>query len=216
MRRAWIVAATVWSVLAAGALAQGDLKLIHFGFEQAAQVVSRYEFNVYENGAGVYLERAKGESVQKASAAIRFSQPTLATIFAAKDAVIADRCGTKMKNVADTGAKTLEYFAGGVKSSCVFNYSDDAKVRDATDAFMAVAETLQMGDRLAHERRFDRLALDAELDSLIDEVKAGRAIEVQNIAPVLQGIVGDERLMERVRSKAARLLESAGVVGPAK
>ena len=76
---------------------------------------------------------------------------------------------------------------------------------------MAMAETLQMGERLAHERRFDRLGLDATLDSLIDEVKGGRAIEVQNIAPVLQGIVGDERLMERVRSKAAHLLESASM-----
>ena len=206
-----MVALVCGLMLTASAWTQGDLKLMHFGFEQAAQVVSRYEFNVYENGAGVYLERATGESAQKPDAGIRVSPATLATIFAAKDAVSADRCGTKMKNVADTGAKTLEYFAGGVKSSCVFHYSDDAKVRDAAEAFMAMAETLQMGERLAHERRFDRLGLDATLDSLIDEVKGGRAIEVQNIAPVLQGIVGDERLMERVRSKAAHLMESASM-----
>jgi hypothetical protein len=211
-----MLAATVWPVLAAGAPAQGDLKLIHFGFEQAAQVVSRYEFNIYENGAGVYLERATGDSAQKPAAGIRVSPATLATIFAAKDAVIANQCGTKAKNIADTGTKTLEYFSEGVKSACVFNYSDDAKVRDAASAFIAMAETLQMGNRLAHERRFDRLALDAELDSLTDEVKAGRAIEVQNIAPVLRGIVGDEALMERVRSKAAHLLESAGGVDSVK
>ena len=208
-------AATVASflLLAAAALPQGDLKLMHFGFEQAQQSVPRYAFELYENGAGVYNAPEDGKSAQpKVSGAIRVSPATLQIIFAAKDAILANHCGTKAKNIADTGTKTLEYFSEGVKSACVFNYSDDVKVRDAASACIAMAETLHVGDQLAHERRFDRLAMDATLDSLIEEVKAGRAIEVQNIAPVLQGIVGDERLMERVRSKAAHLLESVGGV----
>jgi hypothetical protein len=47
------------------------------------------------------------------------------------------------------------------------------------------------------------------MDSLISENKDGRAIELQNIAPVLQSIVDDDRVMERVRRKAARLLQDA-------
>jgi len=213
VRGAWVAAVIGLPLWAATALAQADLKLMHFGFDQAAQSVPRYAFDLYENGAGVYHQPADGQPAPpKASGAIRVSAATLQVIFAAKDAVVANRCGTKVKNVADTGTKTLEYFSEGVKSACVFNYSDDAKVRDAASAFMSIAEMLRMGDQLAHERRFDRLGLDATLDSLTEEVKDSRAIEVQNIAPVLQAIVGDEQLMERVRRKAGRLLEQSGAV----
>jgi len=208
VRRAWVATAIALGCLASGALAQGDLKLMHFGFDQAQQSVPRYFFDLYENGAGVYREPSDGKPEQlRLSGAVKVSPATLQTIFAAKDAVLANHCGTKAKNVADTGTKTLEYFSEGVKSACVFNYSDDAKVREASSAFIAMAETLHMGQQLVQERRFDRLALDATLESLAEEVKNGQAIEVQNIAPVLQGIVGDEALMERVRSKAAHLLE---------
>jgi len=147
---------------------------------------------------------------------LHVSAATVKTAFAARQTIESGQCETHLKGIAQTGKKMLRSFDNDQVSECAFNYSDDAKVRDATDAFMAMVETLQMGEQLAHERRFDRLGLDATLDSLMDEVKAGRAIELQNIAPVLQGIVADERLMERVRSKAAHLLESAGVVGPAK
>jgi hypothetical protein len=80
---------------------------------------------------------------------------------------------------------------------------------DATAAFEAIAETMQYGARLQHEHRFDRLSLDAEIDSLVAEAKEGRAIELQNIAPVLQSIVDDDRVIDRVRRKTARLLQDA-------
>jgi hypothetical protein len=70
---------------------------------------------------------------------------------------------------------------------------------------------MQYGDRLQREHRYDRLGLDAEIDSLTSEAQADRAIELQNIAPVLQSILEDDRVMERVRRKAGRLLQLAGV-----
>ncbi|HLI77245.1 MAG TPA: hypothetical protein VKV02_09895, partial [Acidobacteriaceae bacterium] len=92
-----------------------------------------------------------------------------------------------------------------------YNYSDDDRVNDATTAFEAVAETLQYGDRLAAKLRFDRLGLDTEVDGLQAAVTEGRALEVGNIAPILQTISDDERVMDRVRRKAARLLQGAGM-----
>ena len=204
-----LVLAVGLTVAAAG---PGGLRqAVEYRFEPVDKAAKVYTISVDENGEGGYREGVDGV-VQP----LHVSAATVKTAFAARQTIESGQCETHLKGIAQTGKKMLRSFDNDQVSECAFNYSDDAKVRDATDAFMAMVETLQMGEQLAHERRFDRLGLDATLDSLMDEVRAGRAIELQNIAPVLQGIVADERLMERVRSKAAHLLESAGVVGPAK
>jgi hypothetical protein len=94
-------------------------------------------------------------------------------------------------------------------SACTFNYSDDKALMDAVAGFQAIAATMQTGARLQHAHRYDRLALDADMDSLGEAVKNGTAIELENIAPVLQSIVDDERVIDRARRKAARLLQDA-------
>jgi len=120
-----------------------------------------------------------------------------------------DKCETKKKHIAETGKKTITYVFGTALSTCTFNYSDDTDLMAAAAAFQGIAETMRAGEVLARSHRFDRLALDAIIDSFTDEVNGGRAIEVQNIRPVLESIRDDERVMERVRRKAAHLLESA-------
>ena len=131
-------------------------------------------------------------------------------LFAAVPMVEGGRCETHNKSIAKTGVKTLRYVGSGTVAQCVYNYSDDDRVNDATGVFEAIAQTMQYGDRLATKLRFDRLGLDAELDGLQSAVSEGRALEVGNIAPLLQTISQDERVMDRVRRKAERLLQSAG------
>jgi hypothetical protein len=125
--------------------------------------------------------------------------------------VVVGNCETKTKHLAKTGQKSISYARPGadVWPGCTFNYSDDKGLMEAAEAFQAIAEAIQTGDKLEHTHRFDRLGLDAQLDSLTTEMKEGRAIELQNLAPVLQSIVDDERVIDRARRKAARLLESA-------
>ena len=163
-----------------------------------------------DKSSGRYDELGGG-----AQASARTTQPITVTratserLRAPYKTVVSGNCETKAKHIAQTGTKRLAYTMDGsdVWSSCTFNFSDDAAVMDAAAAFQAIAETLQYGARLQHEHRFDRLGLDAEMDSLISENKDGRAIELQNIAPVLQSIVDDDRVIDRVRRKAARLLQ---------
>jgi hypothetical protein len=76
-------------------------------------------------------------------------------------------------------------------------------------AFLALHETLAFGERLQHEHRFDRLSLDAEMTSLEAEVKEGHALEVGNIAATLRSIAEDDKVIDRVRRKAARMVESS-------
>jgi hypothetical protein len=74
------------------------------------------------------------------------------------------------------------------------------------DDLIAVAFTLEIGRRLAVEHEHNRLSLDAELEELQDAAVAGRAQEIQNIAPQLEAIAGDEKVLERARSRARQLL----------
>ena len=81
--------------------------------------------------------------------------------------------------------------------------------------FQAIAETMQRGERLQHDLRYDRLGLDAEMESLVAAKESGSAIEIGNIAPVLQALVEDDHVIDRVRRRAARLLQDAGAPVPA-
>jgi len=188
----------------------GGLKqAIEFTFEQTEQAVPRYAIYLDDKGVGSYREGAAAEGAK-----LQVSAATVKVIFATRHTIQSGHCETKFKGIASTGKKTLRYLDNDEASECVLNYSDDRKVNAAVDAFEAIAETMQEGEKLAHEHRYDRLGLDAEMDFLIGEVKDGRAIEVQNIAAVLQTIMGDDSLMERVRRKAQALLDQYVDAGP--
>ncbi len=75
--------------------------------------------------------------------------------------------------------------------------------------FLAIAFTMDEGRRLDFLHRYDRLGLDAEMITLAHEVDEGRAMELGTIAPTLDAIAGDTALMQRVRLRAAKLLEQS-------
>ena len=104
----------------------------------------------------------------------------------------------------------MRYESGGNRAECTYNYSDEDRVNAATAVFEGLGETMQYGERLAAKLRFDRLGLDVEMDNLESALAQGQALEPGNIAPVLQAIQNDERVMDRVRRKAAHVLEAAG------
>lgn len=171
----------------------------------------RYSIRVDRDGKGVY----RSDLVQAAGAAPAMEVPIVVDpavvkkMFAAVPLVESKRCDSHNKSIAQTGLKTLRYTADSGVFECTYNYSLDERVNDATEAFEAVAETLGYGERLRSKLRFDRLGLDAEMDSLQSAVAEGRALELSNIAPVLQMIENDDRVMDRVRRKADRLLQVA-------
>ena len=72
--------------------------------------------------------------------------------------------------------------------------------------FGAIATTLQERAVLEHLRRYDRLGLDAELGNFLESARAGRAIELMTIAPLLEKLASDEALMDRVRGRAGTVL----------
>ena len=164
------------------------------------------------DGAGTYSESGTATS---ATMPLTVSVVTLERVRQGEHAARSGKCETKAKNIAQTGEKTIRFEEAGKVAECTFNYSDDQGLTGALAAFQAVAETMQFGERLQHDQRYDRLGLDAEIDSLLEAKQGGRAIEIENIAPVLQALVEDDHVIDRVRRKAARLLQDAGVPAPA-
>ena len=201
--------------------------VVQFQFSHPVAVVPAYTIVLRADGTGTYSEAtgpakpveeasearsadtsATGPAAAKPGASgLRVSPATLQRLFAARGSLGPKSCETKLKRIAQTGSKTLSYSAEGPPASCTFNYSDTPVLNEVAATFIALAETVQAGERLASKHRYDRLGLDLEMETLENEVKGGRALEVGNISPVLTSIVNDERVIERVRRRAARLLQ---------
>jgi hypothetical protein len=186
--------------------------VITYQQDWAPAEVPHWSIEIGADRSGRYDQFAEGaKPTDETRHPLHISAATEERLRSGYKAVVAASCETKMKHLAQTGAKHIAYASSGSDSvaSCTFNYSDDKGLMDAAAAFQAIAETMQTGDNLAHSHRYDRLSLDAQLESLVGEVKDGRAIEIKNIAPVLQSIADDERVIDRARRKAARLLQDA-------
>jgi hypothetical protein len=196
---------------------------VSFQFERAGLPVPRYTLEIHEDGTGRYqADEAASVPNQSSSAAqyvggkhidrtIVLSPATVAKIF--KQARSLDRfnigCDSKAKNIANTGKKTLSYVGVDGKGSCVYNYSDNKNVTALSDMFLAIAFTLDEGRRLEFLHRYDRLGLDSEMSTLAHEAEAGRALELETIAPTLGSIESDTALIQRVRLQAGKLLEQS-------
>ena len=192
------------------ALAQASLS---FTLDRSTSPPTHYTVRVdQDTGHGVYHPEAPAGATA-ADVPVVIDPQTLKKLFAAVPLVRSQRCETHNKHVAQTGTKILRYEADGKLAECTYNYSDEDRVNTATELFEALGETMDLGQRLAAKLRFDRLGLDVEMDNLTSALAEGRALDAGNIAPVLQQIQNDERVMDRVRRKAAHVLEAAGISG---
>jgi len=192
---------------------------VTFQFDRTGLPVPRFTLRLREDGTGSYqadqaeiaatATSMRGQAAQHIDRPIRLSSGTVIKIF--KTARAADRfnveCASKLKNIADTGKKTLSYTGADGSGSCVYNYSENKSVDSLTNTFLAIAYTIDEGRRLEFLHRYDRLGLDAEMISFAQELEAGRALELGTISPALAAIADDTALIQRVRLKAQKMLE---------
>jgi hypothetical protein len=217
MRRAAILfvagAIVVWSAVAeAPALRWTAVELSMTPRSDDASATA-WKVRLQADGAGMYSEGAPAPDAKQMPLTV--SAATLERLRQGEHAAKSGKCETKAKNVARTGEKTIRYEAADKTAECTFNYSDDTGLMGATATFQAIADTIQRGERLQHDLRYDRLGLDAEMESLVAAQKDGSAIEIGNIASVLQTLVSDDHVIDRVRRRAARLLQDTGLPVPA-
>lgn len=204
-------AAAVADPPAAGSSAPNAAKpdvVLSFHFAHAVATVPEYTFTLHEGGAGSYLAGSPATAAE-----LHLTPEATAHLFELARATNGLRnCNSKARNLANTGLKTLTLTTSAGVVTCTYNYSDSKPVQDLTAVFQAMEFTLEEGARLAHEHRFDRLGLDAEMRALVEAVKANRAAGLANIASTLKSLADDPLVLERVRASAAALLEQ-GTLG---
>lgn len=189
--------------------AHGQWSAVEFSMKPNDPGAHPWTIRLDASGSGSYTEASE---TSPAPMPLTVSAATLERLRKGEHAAKSGRCETRQKNIAKTGEKTIRYELADHALACTFNYSEDANLMDSAAAFEAVAETMQEGERLEHDQRYDRLGLDAEINTLVTDLREGTAIELGNIAPVLHALVADEHVIDRVRRKAARLLQDPGSV----
>ncbi len=189
---------------------------LSFKFDRpvAGVPVPHYTIIIREDGSGAYRAEtvtAGSPDPQAVERPLTFSPAAVKSVFGWLGQMRTSNasCASKVKNIADTGTKTLTYPDG----TCTYNYSENKAVVQLTEMFLEIEFTLEEGRTLDFKHRFDRLGLDAEMAILVAAVESGRAKELGNIAPTLRLIAGDTELIERVRLRASKLLERAEAGG---
>lgn len=194
---------------------------VSFQFDRIGLPVPHFLLKVREDGTGNYqAEQAarassdssvRGEAAQHIDRTIGLSGALTEKIFAAARTLdhFSITCASKAKNIADMGTKTLTYSGADGSGSCIYNYSENKTVAMLTEMFQGLAYTMDEGRKLDFLHRYDRLGLDAEMNNLVEEVEAGRALELGTISTTLASIADDTALIQRVRLHAAKLLEKA-------
>jgi hypothetical protein len=192
---------------------------VTFQFDHNGMPVPRYTLTMHEDGSGTYhaeeVERRSADSVVQQVSLKQVDRNLVLTPETTKKIFETARslnyfnvfCGTKAKNIANTGKKILTYTGPDGTGTCTYNYSDDKNITALSDLFFGIAYTLDVGRKLDFERRFDRLGLDAELISLEKAVASNDALELGNITPTLKTIATDTNVMERARIRANKLLD---------
>jgi hypothetical protein len=189
---------------------------IRFTYENPKLEPHKYLLVVGEDGSGNYhsegsASSADGQSISPLDRPIHVSKAVRESMFAAarKDKFFAKGCEDGGKNIAFQGTKTLEYEGPDGQGSCIYNWSKNGQIGKLTDQFEAIAATLDEGSKLQRQYEHGRLSLDSEMEILEQMVREGRAIEIENIAPLLQILAGDEAVLQRVQRRARTLLAAA-------
>ncbi|MGC2162229.1 MAG: hypothetical protein WA634_09995 [Silvibacterium sp.] len=189
---------------------------IQFTVENPKLEPVQHSLEIYEDGTGRYTATytaADGDSAAlPVDRPVRVHDPLLSHLFesARSHHLFAEACQAPHSHVAFTGKKTLAYTGPDGAGGCTFNYARDPAINQVAGELMAVAYTLEIGERLQRDHRYDPLSLDAELGSLRDAAQNGQALELENIAPELESIANDGAVMSRARERARSLLPEPG------
>jgi hypothetical protein len=191
---------------------------IRFTYENPKLEPHKYVLVVREDGSGNFHSEGSGSSADGQSMSsepldrpIHVSKTIRESMFAGarKNKFFAKVCDDGGKNIAFQGTKTLEYDGPDGQGSCTYNWSKNAQIDKLTDQCEAMAATLDEGSKLERQYAHGRLSLDSEMEILDQMVREGRAIEIENIAPLLRTLAGDEAVLQRVQRRARTLLQAA-------
>ena len=199
---------------AGAAPAASQSAAVTFVYSDAALDPSTFTLVTREDGTGHYQSKpgaAAGPDQPGLDRDVALSAALRAQLFTAarRNHLFATECAVKASHVAYTGDKTFSYRGPEGAGSCTFNYAHAAALQALASSLIAVSRTLEEGRKLESLLAHDKLGVDAEVEELASEQTDGRALELENIAPVLRAIAADEQVLHRTRTRAQTLLDGA-------
>jgi hypothetical protein len=217
---AWVILPIVVALSGPPGAAQGaGPAQIRFTYENPKLQPPKYVLSIAEDGTGHFRSEGGGPvsndpqnmPADPQDRPIHITKAVRDGMFATarKNKLFAIKCDDGAKNIAFQGTKTLQYEGPEGQGSCTYNWSKNSQIDKLTDQFEAIAATLDEGIKLQRQYEHGRLSLDTELELLDQMVHDGRAIELENIAPILQTLAGDEAVLQRVQRRARALLAAA-------
>jgi hypothetical protein len=111
------------------------------------------------------------------------------------------------RRIANLGEKTFRYERGATAYQVVFNYSLNPAAGRLLQLFEGLARQMEHRERLERRLRFDRLGIHQALLSLESDLNRGVLPEPAVLAPLLETIAADTRILEMARQRARSLLE---------
>ena len=182
---------------------------ITFTYNNDKLAPSDYQLKIHEDGSGTYWS-SDGAVVGERKPfeqEITVTPPLLDSIFAVarSENFFSMPCEMSGGHIAFQGHKTLAYEGPAGRGSCTFNFSKNKQIQKLNDDLQSISSTIEAGHRLLLARQHDKLSLDAELGTLLESVKDGRSIELQNIRPLLLEIAADPTVLNRARQTASML-----------
>ena len=202
--------------LCPGASGQQPAASLSFTLDFPGANPSHYEIVIAKDGHGSYTSNGKFDEKSDPADPAPFefvvSENIRTQVFdlAKRAHYFTGKVDSGLKNIANTGAKTLAYKDAGHNSQATYNYSLLQPVGQLTSIFQNLSTTMEFGRRLNYLHKYQKLALDNELKRMEQLRQENSLGDVQAIAPVLQDIGNDPSVMKVSRARALRLLANAG------
>lgn len=111
------------------------------------------------------------------------------------------------RRIANLGEKTFRYERGATAHAVVFNYTLHPTASRLLQLFEGLARQIEHRERLERRLRFDRLGIHQALLNLESDLNRGILPEPAMLAPLLESIAADTRVIEMARQRARSLLE---------
>jgi len=216
MRLAYIVA----GILFLTSLSQGQQATISYTQDFPGSDPSHYVISITSDGHGRYEGNGRLTTPSKYSTDDSVPDTEQLDFIASKATVdkvfdLGKRANyfrgeveSKKRNLAFTGKKTLTYTDGEHKTSTTYNFPSVPEVGELTHTFQNLSSTLEFGRRLEYCHKHQKLALDQESKQMESAAQSGGLEDVSAIGPILQKIIADRSVINVVRARLQRLLDS--------
>ena len=211
----WLLCLVIIVSFGLSAPAQKDAT-ITFTFDFPGSVPDHYSITVDSSGHASYISGGKkgadSDSDEPFHYDFTISDSNRARIFdlAARARYFAGDVNYAKHAVASTGTKTISYKDAQRNTQATYNYTTNQAVQQLTTIFQNISATLEFGQRLQFEHKYQKLALDEELKRMEEAAKQNGLEEVQAVAPILKQIFADSSVINVTRARAQRLLAKAG------